>query len=106
MVLNLLKAFVEGIHFYKRERETSIRIIERYIPGTAKEELAEAIDHYQRDLEDRPYPRPEGIKTAVDLYAQQNPAAKGVDPERFIDASLMRDLDRGGFFATSTSGGK
>ena len=106
MVLNLVKAFVEGVHFYKRERETSIRIIERYIPGTAKEELAEAIDHYQRDLEDRPYPRPEGIKTAIELYAQQNPAAKGVDPERFIDASLMRDLDRGGFFATLASGGK
>jgi hypothetical protein len=26
--------------------------------------LNEAIDHYQRDLKDRPYPRPEGIKTA------------------------------------------
>ena len=69
-------------------------------------ELAKAIDHYQRDLEDRPYPWTEGIKTAIDLYAEQNPAAKGVDPERFIDASLMRELDRGGFFATLASGGK
>ena len=106
MVLNLLKGFVEGIQFYKREREASIRIIERYNPGTAKDELNEAIDHYQRDLEDRPYPRPEGIKTAIELYAQQVPAAKGVDPERFIDQSLMRELERGGFFASLASGGK
>ena len=53
-------------------------------------------NHLQRDLEDRPYPRPEGIKTALDLYAQQNPAAKGVDAERFMDQSLMRELERGG----------
>jgi len=106
MVLNLLKGFVEGVYFYKHEREASIRIIERYIPGAAKDELSEAIDHYQRDLEDRPYPRPEGIKTALDLYAQQNPAAKGVDAERFMDQSLMRELERGGFFGTLASGGK
>lgn len=57
-------------------------------------------------LEDRPYPRPEGIKTAIDLYAQQNPTAKGVDPERFMDQSLIRELERGGFFASLASGGK
>src|SRR6266404_3737379 len=106
MVLNLLKGFVEGVYFYKHEREASIRIIERYIPGAAKDELSEAIDHYQRDLEDRAYPRPAGIKTALDLYAQQNPAAKGVDAERFMDQSLMRELERGGFFGTLASGGK
>lgn len=106
LALNLLKTLIEGIQFYKREREASIRIIERYIPGAAREELAEAIEHYQRDLEDLPYPRPEGIKTAVDLYAQQNPAAKGVDPERFIDQSLMRELDRGGFFPAPSGSGK
>ena len=43
MVLNLLKALADGIHFYKRERESSMRIIDRYIPGIAKDELAEAI---------------------------------------------------------------
>jgi ABC-type nitrate/sulfonate/bicarbonate transport system substrate-binding protein len=99
MVLKLLKAFAEGIQFYKRERESSIRIIDRYIPGIAKNELAEAMDHYQRDLEDRPYPRPESVRTAVEMYAQQAPSAKGVEVERFIDLSLIRELERSDFFA-------
>jgi NitT/TauT family transport system substrate-binding protein len=106
VALNLLKAFAEGIHFYKREREASIAIVERYIPGASKDEIGEAVDHYNRDLDERPYPRPEGIKTALDLFAQQTPAAKGADPERFIDQSLLRELERSGFFTALTSGGR
>jgi NitT/TauT family transport system substrate-binding protein len=106
VALNLLKAFAEGIHFYKREREASIAIVERYIPGATKDEIGEAIDHYNRDLDERPYPRPEGIKTALDLFAQQTPAAKGADPERFIDQSLLRELERSGFFAALGGSGK
>lgn len=106
VALNLLKAFAEGIHFYKREREASMRIIERHIPGITHDELIEAIEHYSRDLEDRPYPRPEGLKIALDLVSQQTPAAKGVDPERFLDPSLLRELERGGFFTILQTSGK
>lgn len=98
VVLNLLKAFAEGIHFYKRDREASARILERYLSGVPPDEQAEGIEHYRRDLDERPYPRPEGLKIALDLISQQIPAAKGVDPERFIDSSLLRELERGGFF--------
>lgn len=99
MVLNLLKALAEGIQFYKRERESSMRIIDRYIPGVGKDEMAEAMDHYQRDLEDKPYPRPESVRVAVDMYAQQTSSAKGAEVDRFIDPSLIRELERSGFFS-------
>ena len=105
MVLNFLKAVSEGIHFYKRERVASVRMIERRF-GLPHEEVAEAIEHYIRDLDDRPYPRPEGLKIALELVAQQVPAARGADPERFLDASLLRELEREGFFATLQSAGK
>jgi ABC-type nitrate/sulfonate/bicarbonate transport system substrate-binding protein len=101
-VLNLLKAFGEGISFFKREREASSRIIERYTAGVPPEERAEAMDHYRNDLEDPPYPRPAGLKIALDLISQQSPVAKGVDPESFIDASLLRELERTKFFPVPT----
>ena len=44
---------------------------------------------------------PEGFKIALELTAQQTPLAKGVDAERFIDPSLLRELERSGFFAVS-----
>jgi hypothetical protein len=69
------------------------------LSGAAREEIADALDHYNRDLDDRPFPRPEGFKIALELTAQQTPLAKGVDAERFIDVSLLRELERSGFFA-------
>jgi ABC-type nitrate/sulfonate/bicarbonate transport system substrate-binding protein len=99
LVANLLKAIIEGIRFSKREREAPIKIAERYLPGAARDEIADALDHYSRDLDERPYARAEGFKIALDLTAQQTPLAKGADIERFIDASLLRELERGGFFA-------
>ena len=101
LALNLLKAIAEGIRYYKRERDGPIKIAERYLPGAAREEIADALDHYNRDLDDRPFPRPEGFKIALELTAQQTPLAKGVDAERFIDPSLLRELERSGFFAVS-----
>jgi len=50
-------------------------------------------------LDDRPYPRPEGFKIALDLTAQQLPLGKGVDAERFIDLLPLRELERSGFVA-------
>ena len=72
------------------------------MPGAAREEISDARDHYNRDLDDRPFPRAECFKIALELTAQQTPLAKGVDAERFIDASLLRELERGGFFAVSS----
>lgn len=106
LVLNLLKAIAEGIRFYKREREAAVKIAERYLPGAAREEISDALDHYSRDLEDRPYPRPEGFKIALELTAQQTPLAKGADIERFIDPSLLKDLDRSGFFTAPQGAGR
>jgi ABC-type nitrate/sulfonate/bicarbonate transport system substrate-binding protein len=106
LVANLLKAIVEGIRFSKREREAPIKIAERYLPGAARDEIADALDHYSRDLDERPYARAEGFKIALDLTAQQTPLAKGVDIERFIDSSALRELERGGFFNAPTGGSK
>jgi len=44
-MLNLLRAIGEGIRFYKRERDTPIKIAERYLPGAAREEIADAIEY-------------------------------------------------------------
>jgi len=55
-------------------------------------------------LEERPCARAEGFKIALDLTAQQTALAKGVDAEKFIDSSLLHELERSGFYnALSTA---
>ena len=46
LVLNLLKAIGEGIRFYKLERNAPIKIAERHLTVAAREEIADALDHY------------------------------------------------------------
>ena len=69
-MLNLLKAIAEGIRFYKREREASIKIAERYLPGAAREEIADALDHYNRDLAS-------AVCCATSSRAILNPSGRG-----------------------------
>ncbi len=100
LALNFLRAIAEGIHFYKHQRIASIGIIGRHLRGISDEELAEGMEHYIRDLDDRPFPRPEGLRIALELVAQQNSAARRANPQQFLDTSLLRELEQGGFFAT------
>ncbi len=104
--LNLVKAFAEGIHFYKRQSEISLQILQRQFPGVAPDELSEAMEHFKRELDDRPYPRFEGIKMALELISQPTPATKDADPARFVDRSLLEELERDGFFTALYGSGK
>ena len=40
------------------------------VAAVAPDYIADALDHYNRDLDDRPFPRAEGVKIALELTAQ------------------------------------
>jgi NAD(P)H-hydrate repair Nnr-like enzyme with NAD(P)H-hydrate dehydratase domain len=40
------------------------------VRAVAPDYIADALDHYNRDLNDRPFPRAEGVKIALELTAQ------------------------------------
>ena len=44
-----------------------------------------------------PTPTAESFRTVVDELAMVNPKAKGQDPKRFYDDSILQDLDKSGF---------
>jgi hypothetical protein len=43
------------------------------------------------------YPSAEGLKTVLEDIAERDPRAKTANPEQFIDASFIRELDKSGF---------
>jgi len=45
----------------------------------------------------KPYPFIQGIQLVLEQLAQTNPAAKTAEPDRFIDARLVKELDDNGF---------
>jgi NitT/TauT family transport system substrate-binding protein len=96
----VLKAYVEGIAYFKKNKKDSVRIIlKKMRMDTDQAKYAErTYDQYVELYFDRiPYPSPTGIKTVLESLAKDNPKAKGADPASFTDPSILKLIEDSGF---------
>ena len=92
-----VKAYVEGMHRYRTDREFTIGVQAEY-SGIADRTVAEATYDLTRPGMPRvPYPVVTALQTLIDFMAKDLPEAKNADAARFIDARYMRELDESGF---------
>ena len=99
-VAQVVTALAEAVHFYKREKEPSIKILSRYLQTNDREALEETYREVAlKTLPEKPYATLPGIQVIIDELAQKNPKAKSARPEDFIDMSFVKKLDDEGFFA-------
>lgn len=99
MVLAVIRTLAEAIHFYKREKEATIKILGKYLKTEDREALEETHREIAvKSMPEKPYPTLAGIKTILDETALRNPKAKGAKPEDFVDMSFVKKLDDEGFF--------
>jgi len=98
-VLNFLRGYAEGMQRMIADKATAKKVIEEYTRETDPE-ILEATYRYGIDyIAPIPYPAKEGI---VEILEQSNhPKAKSANPDEFIDMSLVRKLEEGGFFRRS-----
>ena len=45
----------------------------------------------------KPYPTLQGVKALLDLAVKERPEAGQVSPERFMNVTLLKELDESGF---------
>jgi NitT/TauT family transport system substrate-binding protein len=97
-VRKFVRAFVEGVHYAKTQRDFSVNVFKKYLKNDDREYLNGLYDLYVlRYVPKVPYPSPESIKTVLDQMAETNPRAAAAKPEQFIDARFFQELDREGF---------
>ena len=100
MVVAVIRTLSEAIHFYKREKETTIKILGKYLKTEDREALEETHREIAvKSMPEKPYPSLAGIKTILDETALRNPKAKGLKPEDFVDSSFVKKVDDEGLFA-------
>ncbi len=95
-----LKAFIEGIAYFKQNKQESIGVLRKKLrtdPGGEKH-LEKAYDllaskYYDRD----PYPSLQGVETVLEFIAKDNPKARNADPKTFTDASIVAEIEASGF---------
>jgi NitT/TauT family transport system substrate-binding protein len=97
-VRRYLRAYVEGLHRFKTDKNFSSKVIARYTRITDPEALEETYQHYAVKVMPKiPYPTAKGIQMVLDEIGTRAPKAKSLVPENFIDVSYLKDLEQSGF---------
>ena len=98
LVRNLLKAFVESIHYMKTHRKEAIAIMAKYLKTDDSDALQEAYDSIgQALIPEKPYPTLKGIQIMLREMAAKDATARSARPEQFVDGSFMKEIDSAGF---------
>jgi NitT/TauT family transport system substrate-binding protein len=96
-----VKAYVEGIARFKRNREEGIKALARYMKSDETDVLNKAYDFianefYTENLE----PDPKSFQELVDEVGAREPLAKNATIPQVFDLTIVRKLEKEGFFKT------
>lgn len=95
-----IKAYVEGMHRYRTDREFTVGVQAEY-SGIADRSVAEqTYDLTQPGMPRVPYPVVASLQTLLDFMAKELPEAKKADAKEFIDDRFVRELEESGFVAS------
>ena len=95
-----MKGFVEGVAYFKRNKEDSMRILMKKMRVEKGKEtyLERSYNLFATQyMEAAPYPSVVGTRTVLEFMAKDFPKAKTADPNLFIDNSLIKPLEESGF---------
>jgi NitT/TauT family transport system substrate-binding protein len=97
-VRRFVRAYVEGVHYFKTHAAESKKIMARYLRENEPAVLQETYAYYAEKTASTPYPTREGIEPVI---AQISASSKGEKTkltfDDVADQSFVRELDRSGF---------
>jgi NitT/TauT family transport system substrate-binding protein len=96
-VFSFLRAFVEGIAYYRTHKAESVQMIKEFLRVSDNAIAEEAYDYYSRITPSKPYPSAEGVRGVIEEIATSEPAIKNAKVEQFVDPSFIAKLDQSGF---------
>jgi len=97
LIAKFVRAMFEAIHFYKKDKDSTIKIISKYTRTTDLDSLERTYQAYINLLPEVPLPAPEGVKTFLDYMATSRPDAAKANPKDFVDLSFVQEVQASGF---------
>ena len=94
-----IKAYVEGMHRYRTDREFTVGVQAEYSGIEDRSVAEETYDLTQPGMPPVPYPVVASLQTLLDFMATELPQAKNADARKFIDDRFIRELEANGFIA-------
>lgn len=96
-VRRVVWAMAEAVHFYKTQKEQTIKIMERYTRGLSRSVLEGAYAANRELLVEDSYPTLEGLKNTLEIQATLDPKAAKAKAEDFVDLRFVDELKKSGF---------
>ena len=101
VVTNYVKSILEATARIKRDKAVTIDMMMKYFRTKDREMMEETYEvSVIKYLKRVPTPTAESFRTVVDELSLVNPKAKGQDPKRFYDDSILQELDKSGFISS------
>jgi NitT/TauT family transport system substrate-binding protein len=97
LITNYMKAHLEGIALFKRDRDFGVKVIKKTLRVTDDELVNEAYDIFSKMFIPAPYPNHPGMKISYEYVAMTRNDIWNHKPEEFTDPSFVAELDKSGF---------
>lgn len=98
VTVRFMKAYLEGIYVFKTNKDLALKVLKKF---TRVDDLSLVQTSYdemsQRLIRRVPYPDRDGIQTIIDQLAKTRPQMKNLNPNDFIDPSILKEIDDSGF---------
>jgi len=96
--LRFLKAWIEGGFLFKAKPDFAIGVLKKYVANNDPEAVKEIYELNKQNLSTKPVPYLRVVKSMMQLLARSRPELPNVNPEGFIEARFINELDKAGFF--------
>jgi NitT/TauT family transport system substrate-binding protein len=96
-VRRFLRAYIEGAALAKKDKAFATRVMARYLGTNDRELLEDAYERVTVHLDIPPYPSVEGVVMLLKTLEKTHPKAREAKPEDFVDARLVREIEKSGF---------
>jgi ABC-type nitrate/sulfonate/bicarbonate transport system substrate-binding protein len=97
MIMSYMKAHLEGIARFKRDRDFGRKVIKKTLRFDDDELVNESYEIFAKMFLPTPYPNLPGMKVSFEYVAATRPDVWKHKPEEFADSSFVEELDKSGF---------
>ncbi|HMF48919.1 MAG TPA: ABC transporter substrate-binding protein [Candidatus Saccharimonadales bacterium] len=94
-----MRGFLEGMKTYWEDEAFSIKVIQKWTRAKNRDEVKEAYDMQAKNMLRIPLTSIDGVRTILEGM-EKLPGAKTADPRRFIDFTILDELEKEGFLKT------
>jgi ABC-type nitrate/sulfonate/bicarbonate transport system substrate-binding protein len=97
LMVNLLKGYIEAIHYLKNNKEESLKVFAKFLRNSDAKKLSYLYDEIAGRVEPDLRPKPESVRFMLDLVAQDYPQAQRLSEKDHWDLSLIDEIQQSGF---------